>query len=303
MILIKMTEMNQTFEYVELCLDSWDASAAGGSAFENSSSPVNQIKYSWPQYYFTQKNLVVAGFKVVTAEIPFVFDTVTNGNNTFIFTVDGVQTTITIPTGTYTGATLATQLQTLLAAVSGGFLVTWSSTTLRFTFTFAGGAVVWGFIFGSTSTAYSLLGFLPGSTNTQTGNGSFSSSIVASPTGPYYLYLNSRSIGSLINFNLPDAAVSGTGPELCRIPVNANFGELIAYTDPNPEQFFDFFIGHQFNTFDFYLTLGRDQYQKPLDMKGAPWSLKLGLLVYRDASQNLGKRPAHMMKGTTTMIQ
>jgi len=303
MILIKMAELNNTFEYIELCLDSWDASAAGGSAFENSTSPVNQIKFSWPQFYFTQKNLVVAGMKIIAAEIPFVFDTVTPGNNTFIFTVNGVQSTITIPVGTYTGTTLATQLQTLLAAVSGGFLVTWSSTTLRFTFTFAGGAVVWGFIFNSRATAYSLLGFLPSSTNTQTGNGSFSSSTVASPTGPYYLYVNSRSLGSLINFNLPDGAAPGIGPELCRIPVSANFGELILYTDPDPEKYFDFFIGHQFNTFDFYLTLGSDQYQKPLDMKGAPWSLKLGLLVYRDASQNLGKRPAHMLKGTTTMIE
>ena len=298
-----MAELSNTFEYVELNLDSWDASTAGNSVWENSTSAVNQLKYSWPQFYFTSKNLVVAGMKVLSAEIPFVFDTVTPGNNTFIFTVNGVQTTITIPVGTYTGTTLATQLQTLLAAVSASFTVTWSSTTLRFTFTFAGGAVVWGFIFGSRSTAYSLLGFLPGSTNTQSGNGSFSSATVASPTGPYYMYLNSRTLGSLINFNLPDGAATGSGPELCRIPVSANFGELILYTDPDPEKYFDFFIGNQLKSFDFYLTLGSDQYQKPLDMKGVAWSIKLGLLVYRDASQNLGKRPAHMMRGENTLIK
>ena len=167
-----MAELSQTFEYIELCLDSWDASAAGGSAFEGSNSPVDQIKYSWPQFYFTQKNLNVAAMKIISAEIPFVFDTVTTSNNTFIFTVNGVQTTITIPTGTYTGASLATQLQTLLAAVSASFLVTWSSSTLRFTFTFAGGVVPWGFIFSSKQTAYSLLGFLPATTTTITGNGS-----------------------------------------------------------------------------------------------------------------------------------
>ena len=298
-----MAELSNTFEYVELNLDSWDSAAAGNSAFENSSSPTNQLRYSWPQFYFTRKNLVVAGLKVLSAEIPFVFDTVTSANNTFVFTVAGVQTTITIPVGTYTGATLATQLQTLLAAVSGSFTVTWSATTLRFTFTFAGGAFTWGFIFNSRSTAYSLLGFLPGSTTTQFGNGSFASATVASPTGPYYLYLNSRALGSLVNFNLADGAANGSGPELCRIPVSANFGELILYTDPDPEKYFDFFAGGQFNSFDFYLTLGSDQYQKPLDMKGAPWSLKIGLLVYRDASQNLGKRPAHMMKGENTLIK
>jgi hypothetical protein len=297
-----MAELSQTFEYIELCLDSWDATGSGGSAFEGSSSPADQVKYSWPQFFFTQKNLNIAAMKVISAEIPFVFDTVTTLNNTFIFTVNGVQTTITIPTGTYTGVSLAAQLQTLLAAVSASFLVTWSSTTLRFTFTFAGGAVPWGFIFTSRQTAYSLLGFLPATTTVQTGNGPMLSPTAASPTGPYYLYLNSRTLGSLINFNLPDGAASGVGPEMARIPVSVNYGELIQYQDPDPEKYFDFFTGHQFSSFDFYLTLGSDQYQKPVDMKCAPWSLKLGLLVYRDASQNLGKRPAHMMKGENTLI-
>ncbi|MGL5112696.1 MAG: hypothetical protein ACRC6O_08670 [Flavobacterium sp.] len=303
MILIKMGELDQTFEYLELCLDSWDSTTAGGSSFEGSTSPVNQIQYSWPLYYFTQKNLVVAGMKVLSAEIPFVFDTVTPRNNQFVFTIAGVPTTITIPVGTYSGTTLATQLQTLLAAVSPGFTVTWSATTLRYTYTFAGAAVAWSFNFGSRLSPYSLMGFLPGSTVGSTGPSSIVSATVASPTGPYYLYLNSRSIGSLINFNLPDAAAVGSGPELCRIPITSNFGELIQYTDPDPEKYFDFFIGHQFNSFDFYLTLGSDQYQKPVDMKGAPWSIKIGLLVYRDASQNLGKRPAHMMKGENTLIK
>lgn len=299
-----MAELSNTFEYVELNLDSWDSSAAGNSAFENSTSPTNQLQYSWPQFYFTRKNLVIAGLKILSAEIPFVFDTVSSGNNTFQFTLAGTPTTITIPAGTYTGTTLAAQLQTLIQVVSPGFLVTWSDTTLRFTFTFSGGAVTWGFIFpAGRQSAYSLMGFLPNSTTTFTGNGSIVSPTVASPTGPYYLYLNSRTIGSLINFNLADNAANGSGPEMCRIPVNVNFGGVILYTDPDPEKYFDFFTGNQFNSFDFYLTLGSDQTQKPLDMKGAPWSLKIGLLVYRDASQNLGKRPAHMMKGENTLIK
>ena len=304
MIYNKMAELNPVFEYAELALDSWDSSTAGGSAFEGSTSPVNQIQYSWPQYYFTSKKLVVAGMKVLSAEIPFVFDTVTPRNNTFVFTLAGVPTTITIPVGTYTGTTLATQLQTLIAVVSPGFLVTWSATTLRFTFTFSGGAFTWGFIFpvGRLS-AYSLMGFLPNTTTTLFNNGSIVSPLVPSPTGPYYLYLNSRTLGSLVNFNLADGAATGTGPELCRIPINTNFGGVISYTDPDPEKYFDFFIGNQISTFDFYLTLGTDQYQKPLDMKGVPWSVKLGLLCYRDANQNLGKRPASMMKGESMMIK
>lgn len=297
-----MSELSNVFEYVELNLDSWDAPSAGNTSWEGAESPLDQLKYSWPQFFFTRKNLVVAGMKVLSAEIPFVFDTVTSRNNTFIFTVNNVQTTITIPVGSYSAVTLASALQTALAAVSGGFTVTYSSVTLRFTFTFAGGAVPWGFIFTSRQSAYSLMGFLPVSSNLKTGNGSIVSSTVASPTGPYYLYLNSRTLGSLINFNVADDAAQGSGPELCRIPITANYGQVIIYRDPDPEKYFDFFIGQQLSTFDFYLTLGTDQFQKPIDMKGIPWSLKLGMLVYRDASQNLGKRPSHMSKGMSTTI-
>lgn len=297
------TGLDDTFEYVELCVDSWDSSAAGGTNFEGSVSNTNQIQYSWPRYSYTSKQPVIAGMKILQAEIPFVFDTLTTRNNTFIFTLAGVQTTVTIPTGTYTGTSLAAQLQTLIQAISPGFLVTWSDTTLRFTFTFSGGLFTWGFIFGDTRlNAYSLMGFLPNTTTTLFNNGSIVSPTVASVTGPYYLYLNSRTLGSMVNFNLPDGAATGSGPEMARIPINVNYGSVIFYNDPDPSRYFDFFVGNQITSFDFYLTLGSDQYQKPLDMKGAPWSLKLGLLVYRGASTNLGKRPASMMKGGSSMI-
>lgn len=299
-----MVELSSVFEYVELNLDSWDSSTAGGTSFEGSASPTNQIQYSWPQFYFTSRKLVVAGMKVLSAEIPFVFDTVSTRNNTFTFRSGGTFTTITIPAGTYTGTTLATQLQTLIQVASPGFLVTWSATTLRFTFTFSGGPFTWGFTFpAGRQSAYSLMGFLPNSTTEIFNNGSIVSPTVASPTGPYYLYLNSRTVGSLVNFNLPDGAASGAGPEICRIPINTNYGGVILYNDPDPEKYFDFFIGNQITSFDFYLTAGSDQNQKPLDMKCVPWSLKLGLLCYREASTNLGKRPASMMRGETNMIK
>jgi len=298
--------LNNALEYVELCVDSWDASASGGQTFEASTSPTNQIVYSWPQYYFTSKKLQVAGFKVLSAEIPFVYDVITPANNTFIYTASGVPNTITIPTGTYTGPQLATQLQTLLGAVSAGFTVSWSSQLLKFVFTQALG-ITWGFTFTARNTAYSPMGFLPGTTiNAVTGIGSqLVSPIIAQVTGPYYLYVNSRRIGSLINFNLVDgSATKGIGPEVARIPVNVQHGSVIFYNDPDTNKYFDFFIGSQFDNIDFYLTLGSDQYQKPLDMKGSPWSLKLGLLCYRGAQSNLYEKPVSMSKsgGVTRIV-
>lgn len=298
--------LNNALEYVELCVDSWDASASGGQEFEYSTAPVNQITYSWPQYYFTSKKLQVAGFKILQAEIPFVYDTITPANNTFIYTAAGVPNTITIPVGTYTGPQLATQLQTLLGAVSAGFTVVWNSQLLKFVFTQALG-ITWSFTFTNRSTAYSPLGFLPSTTifGVAAPGAQIVSPIIAQVSGPYYLYVNSRRIGSLINFNLTDGSVSkGIGPELCRIPVNVQHGSIIFYTDPDPNKYFDFFIGSQFDNIDFYLTLGSDQYQKPVDMKGSPWSLKIGLLCYRGAQSNLYEKPVSMSKsgGVTRIV-
>lgn len=287
--------LNQTLEYIELCLDSWDNSGSGGQVFEASDTNPSLIKYSWPQYFFTSKTLNVAAIKVLQAEIPFVFDVITTANNKFVFNSAGVDYNIVIPTGTYTGPQLAAQLQTLLAAIVVGFTVTWSSQLLKFIFT-NNQVTTWTMTFADRKTAYSPLGFVPGviyGYPTVGGIGTqVISAIVAQISGPYYLYVNSSKLGSLVNFNLPDGSITnGIGPEICRIPINVQYGSVIFYSDPDPSKWFDFFAANQFDSMDFYLTLGSDQYQKPLDLKGSPWSLKLGLLVYRAASNDLYQKP------------
>jgi hypothetical protein len=74
-----------------------------------------------------------------SAEIPISWYTFSSyaGNTSFIASYNGgAETTITIPDGNYTGATLATTIQqALLAAFGGsGFAVTYSSTTNKLTF-------------------------------------------------------------------------------------------------------------------------------------------------------------------------
>jgi hypothetical protein len=293
--------MDPNIEYLELAVDNWDSTAAGGQVWKNGPNLPEQLQFSWSKFYFTEKSPDIIAMKVISAEIPNVFDTISSGQNTFVFTLAGVPTTITIPAGIYTGATLATQLQTLIAAVSVGFLVTWSDITLRFTFTFAGGVFTWGFIFpAGRASAYGSMGFLPATTTTLFNNGSIVSPTVASVTGPYYLYLNSRIMGPLINFNLAQGSPDGTGsPQIARVPINTNKGGVILYTDPTPDKFFDFFAGIKFEVFDLYWTLGSDQSQVPLNMKCVPWSVKFGFLAYRQASSDLrikpSKRSANML--------
>lgn len=47
-----------------------------------------------------------------------------------------------------------------------------------------------------------------------------------------------------------------------------------------------------FDSLDLYLTLGSVGVQLPLDMKGAAWSVKIGVLAYRKATDMLYKKPA-----------
>lgn len=225
--------VNQTFEYVELGLDSSDASVYGGESNDPSTNNA-LLSYSWPQYYVTSKDLNVAAIKLVQAEIPFVFDVINSLNNKFIYTDNAISYNIVIPVGTYTGPQMATQLQTLFQVITPGFLVTFNTQWIKFTFTHPP-ATTWSISFTSLNTPYSVLGFRAGATITYGNSGvnsTVTSETIAQVTGPYYLYLNSRKVGSLVNFNLPDGAPGVSGPQIARIPINAQYGSVIFYNDP-----------------------------------------------------------------------
>ena len=223
--------LNQTFEYSELALDSWDATTSG-----DTTARPNTIldKYSWPFYYFTTKQDSVAGIKIISAEIPNVFFPINSSNNVFTFTVTGVPFTLTIPVINYTATTLATAVATLLNSVSSGFSVAYSTTTLRYTIT-SSLALTWSLFFNGRHSPCKSLGFLPSTLYSASGPGSsIVSQLVAQPLGPSYLYLNSQKLGPLINFNQADAgSFGGSGnPQIARIPINASFGNKIIYNDP-----------------------------------------------------------------------
>lgn len=288
-----MATLSDTFEYFELSCDNYDATVPGGQLWKGSSSPLNEIVYSWPKFYWNEKSPDIVGMKVLEMSFQNVWDTVNTINNSFIYTIGGVPTTVTIPVGFYTGPQMATALQTALSAITAGFTVTINATLQVFVFTQTISALPWSFTFQNKQTLYFHMGFIPNSTVSASGVGSsFISPLVANPDGPRYLYLNSRIMGPLINFNLTDGNVgSAGGPQIAKIPVTGVKNGYFSYTDSNPTMFFDFFVGTKFETFDLYLTLGSDQDQTPLDMKGSSWSAKLGFICYRDATRNIEQKP------------
>jgi hypothetical protein len=292
MNLIKMSGFDSNLEYLEIVVDSYEADNPGGQLWIGSTSPSNQIVFSWPKFYWTYKSPQIVAMKIISAEIPHVWDVINTINRTLIYTVGGVPNTITLATGTFTGAQIATALQVAISAITAGFTVTYDSTLLRFTFTQVVSASPWTISFPTTNSLYAIVGFLAGSSQGGSGAGSaVTSSIIAQVAGPHYLYLNSRALGPTINFNLTDdASGSNGGPQIARIPIIGARNSVVFYTNPNAQDFFDCFT-ETINQFDLYLTLGYDQQQLPLDMKGASWSVKIGFLARRQASEDLFHKP------------
>lgn len=281
--------LNDNFKYYEYELDSLDAS----SAFSSSA-----LASDWPFFEVAAKGPLrdVVAIKILEAQIPFSYYVFNSINNTFIFNTSGVvNAVVTIPIGNYTSGTLATALATALTAVSPQpFTVTYSNLTNQFIFTMTtGSAQIYSFTFGAGVGIPGVqpnsgnvnprlwIGFPPGDT---TSNSSF---VITTPnnvliSGPSYIYINSAKLGSDVDVFLPSGAFNlgggKAGPQLAKVPVNCNPGSTIIWQDPDPQKWFSFNQLQTINSFDFYLTLGNTTSQRPLQLNGLGFSIKLGIL-------------------------
>jgi hypothetical protein len=179
--------------------------------------------------------------KLVTASIPYVWDTITADNNTFSI----VQTTVppppmlttvvdnfVIPPGNYTGQTLASTVQALINAslvLGQTYIVTYSNTTFQFTFTTSGSSP-FQIVFGTAAT---LLGFAPNSTNPPSPAFSVTSTQLAQLLPDYEIFICSDLvIGSdngVIIWKGSPPNLSGQTMILARIPINECYSEVLQY--------------------------------------------------------------------------
>ena len=281
--------LNDNFKYYEYELDSLDAS----SAFSSTS-----LASDWPFFEVAAKGPLrdVVAVKILEAQIPFSYYVFNSVNNTFLFNTAGVvDAVVTIPVGNYTSGTLVTALATALTTVSPHpITVTYSNLTNQFVFTMTtGGAQIYSFTFGAGAGIPGVqpnsgnvnprlwIGFPPGVT---TSTGAF---VITTPnnvliSGPSYIYINSSKLGSDVDVFLPSGAFNlgggKAGPQLAKVPVNCNPGSTIIWQDPDPQKWFSFNQLQTINSFDFYLTLGNTTSQRPLQLNGLGFSLKLGFL-------------------------
>lgn len=269
--------LNGNYEYNEFEIDSFDALQAYNSSYTS---------LNWPRIYFGKPLTNVVAVKVLQVTVPFKYYVIHSGNNTFLLDAN----TVTLDVGSYTASELATQISSKVnGLIAGTTSCSYSTSTMKFTisnnaptaFTLTFGAAGNN---GSTN-ARLVLGYNAGTTAssaTQVGPN------VAQWNGPPYLYLNSATLGTMINLFLNGDGIvnaNGTGadgPQVCMIPVNTTRDNTITYTDPDPQKWF--YVGSQnFNAgLDFYLTMGTGNQQVPLDLNGSRFCVKLGILQAKD---------------------
>jgi hypothetical protein len=282
--------LNDTLRYYEFELDSLDASgskAAGVAATD------------WPVFLLGGKQPLtnIAAIKILEVQIPFswyVFvpeNTQPNANGTqwTLNETGGVSNVYPIiVTGNYQGGpALATALQSALNAVSSLYVVTYNASTQKMTFTTTkAGVTAFSFSFGAPTNSGNTnprlyMGF-PGGTTVSTGLTMISPNIPLL-SGPSYLYVNSSSLGPLTNLYLPQGAFNlgggNAGPQIAKVPVAGNSGDVLFWQDPDPQKWFDLENLSLLNQVDFYLTLGNTTTQLPLKLNGLSFSLKLAILT------------------------
>ena len=97
------------------------------------------------------------------------------------------------------------------------------------------------------------------------------------------MYINSRSIGPLVKLFLPGNGIvnpigaGADGPQIAKIPMTVNPGQVYNWADPNPLMWFDMGNTTFSGTIDLYVTLGTNE--SPLDFNGDVFSVKLGVLT------------------------
>lgn len=275
-----MALLDPSLQYIELLVDSTLATNTGKSG---------ETSLDFPLFPFTQKSFVCAGIKVLSAEIPFTYWMINSSNNLIAMN----SYLIEIPVGTYNADTLATVIKTAAEAQTGGtWTITWDNVHLKYTFSWTDGFSTLFTLDFITTQDYTELQDILGFTELgYASSTSITSEKVASPMGPTYLYINSSRIGRGIDALVPagEDGVAATVEQMCRIPINVNYSDIIFYEDQSYATFFDFKETTNFNGFDLYLTLGTSK--KPVRLNGLGFSVRIGLYVYRDASAPLQTRP------------
>lgn len=286
-----MNPLSDELKYYEFQLDSLDTAQSGSASVSSTDWPVFKIGGKKPLQN-------ISAVKILEVQIPFTWYVVTAPYNTFGLLENGYsQTTVTLTPGNYTSGEMVILLgKALTAASSAGSTYTAvdDSNTQKITYwnnesTSKPFAIIMPDKAGSgVDNPRLILGFNPGlndgsgfdpGAGTNFGNYLFSPNAY-SLTGPNYLYVNSNTLGPMVDIYLPQGAVDlgggNAGPQVAKIPVTVLPGGTIFWSDPDPNLWFSLENLSSLTQVDFYLTLGNQG--GVLSLNGQPFSLKMGVV-------------------------
>lgn len=285
--------LNDTLTYTEFEFDSFDCTTS-----------YNQNYYTtdWPQFYVGKPLTNVAAIKILEVQIPFTYYVFNSTNNTFTLTEAGGipgSATVTVPVGNYSSITILSALGTALSSASTAignsytYTVSFSATTQLLTITKTG-AGIFTLTFGAglsdpgNTNPRLWLGF-SGGANVGTATTLVSPSVIQL-TGPNYIYINSRAIGSLINVYLPGNGLinptnaGADGVQIARIPITSQPGGVTFWQDPVPLMWFETGNTTFSGSIDLFCTLGTNDLV-PIQFNGGSFVVKMGVLT-NTASHN-----------------
>lgn len=287
--------LNAAFEYTEYQIDSFDATESANQQF---------FTTDWPLIDPSKPLDDVVALKVLEAQIPFTFYLFNRFNNTFQLTeiVNGNSSTstVTIPEGNYNINTIQSALSIALNAastVNGNNLVysvCYAPALLKLCISSNDGTTGDYFILTFGTSLYDLgqenprlwLGFSGGTNMSSIGpNPSILAPSVVQLTGPNYLYLCSRALGAQTGMYLPGNSKQNPGfqgadgPQICKIPFIEEPGQVCNWQDPDPQKWFPTGKISMNRRLDFYVVLGTDPTERPVEFNGTAFSFKLGVLI------------------------
>ena len=275
--------LNDDYKYEEIYLDSLDATVSNDPAYAST---------DYPLFIFARPFKNIAAFKILSAQIPYTYYTINSNNNTFRLNELGFDfVTISLPQGNYSPNSMADTLATVLSTNSPNdfvYVVNYSAQTNNFsiTNTTGGPTAFFSLIFGDirdtgNNNPRLYLGFGP-ALNTSNLLGTTQVLISgAVQFGANYLYVNSQTIGNLVQSYLPLGATNlnngDVGPQIGKIDTLSNPNGVIFYTDPYPQKWFSMENLFNLSSLELYCTLGNTNHV--MEFNGQSFSVKIGMLV------------------------
>jgi hypothetical protein len=235
-------------------------------------------------YQFNRSFSRITEILIQSIQFPFTFYAINAANNQLRIN-RGTTKTVLIPPGNYTATSMIAMLNVALNNVTDPttgypyngftgetFLVTYLSTTMKFTITNGNPFTIYSSSSDALSTIASNLGFLVSSSTNVT---SATADSVANLAGPKYIRIESQFLSAPTQYK-PLYADNSYSTTLFILPVNAGFGSFVSTDIQIPIRLTYKFMIKNTDVIDFTVV---DENGNLLDLNGQDWSMYIVMVT------------------------